>query len=485
MNKPEVTKKDKVTQLAEQVYALSPDERAQLIRRIEATDLSKYLGSEIRIDDWEGRDMFWPRATVLYRDGREETIDIIKTVRENASSIGHPAILLAIRRWEHLVLYHHSLSGGGQYKTTKEDFYKLAKDHLQKIGEALLVGAKERVIPKELTLLIRQILGSDLDYIYLRRVWKLLGRDDIKWKILNDETRRKRSPNNKLQILATELKQYPVVHFSHFLPNVLQLQTSMAERDALEARLRYRWQERDKVKLKIPDGSVIELLPHSTIPALDNLSEYEILLKPPEGAVRWISVSDLMNLYGYQSMLEDQIILQDLISKSNYIIPGRRSNSRERKLGALMGISEVSSKPHSVTKTVDGGVRKIFLIEKVEVDTPIEGMKKAKIDMIIDFLKTEKGRKYLEIRPNWKSFSTTFRAWSNDMDQNTMKKYQSMARGKIESKKRKIDADKHQYGSVSLSPDWLEWQFLLPDFLNEYAFSDLEDWLSLPTSSVR
>lgn len=295
-----------------------------------------------------------------------------------------------------------------------------------------------------------------MDYAYLLRAWEILGQNDIKWQELGDEVRVKRSPKSKLQVLATQLKKSFIGPVPQFLPNVLQLQTSMAERDAIEAILHYRWQEPDKVRLKIPDGTVMDLHPHSTIPASHNLSEYEILLKSPEGSTNWIRVSDLMGSCDYRSKLKGRIMLGDLIDTSSYTIPDRRTNSRERKLGALMGVSEISSTPSRVTETQEGRVRDVFLIKKVEVDTQIEGMKKAKIDMVINFLKSEKGKKYLEIRPNWRSFSNAFTAWSNGMGQNTMKKYRSVAKGKIASKKRKSDVDERQYSNVSMSLDWLE-----------------------------
>src|SRR5215216_4980639 len=147
-------------------------------------------------------DRKWPRATIRYYDESEESIDIIKTVKENAISIGHPLVLHAIRRWEHIVLYHHAFSGGGQYKTSRINFYIVAKTHLENLGKALLEGIRNRAIPREYALYIRRALGTDMDYVYLEMAWEMLAEDDVKYKRLGEGVKNERTASDKRRLIA-------------------------------------------------------------------------------------------------------------------------------------------------------------------------------------------------------------------------------------------------------------------------------------------
>jgi hypothetical protein len=132
--------------------------------------------SGIEINDSEGRDLLKPRITILYRDGAKKSIDILDSVKNNAASMGHPAIIYAIKRWEEIIrIYHHQAS------RRHDKIYDIAAKHLRGIGSALLEGAKERAVSKEV------MFGREiLELPSIHQAWTLLGTDTIK-KIRNKE----------------------------------------------------------------------------------------------------------------------------------------------------------------------------------------------------------------------------------------------------------------------------------------------------------
>ena len=80
---------------------------------------------------------------------------------------------------------------------------ELAQTHLDRVGRALLKGAKARAIPKEEALDVYvQKLGLDTDYYYLHFAWQLLGEDEIK------KTRR---PELRLKMLEAQLNDFPAL----------------------------------------------------------------------------------------------------------------------------------------------------------------------------------------------------------------------------------------------------------------------------------
>ena len=171
-----------------------------LIKMIEKKGAPVWV--DIRIDDWDGRDREYPRITVIYEDGNEVVIDIIRTVLNNTVSIGHPFILAAIHRWEQIIRYHHALArdrrGASVSATRRIQFerYTVAKNHLENIGKALLKGAKARAIDKEIAFSFHTRI-----YEYaLHRAWNLLSEGTVK-KIKNDEA--------KIRLILEKLSAIP------------------------------------------------------------------------------------------------------------------------------------------------------------------------------------------------------------------------------------------------------------------------------------
>lgn len=152
----------KIRRLAKEISGLSNYERVLLYERLHA--------GRVEIHDWFGKDRTKPRAVIYHPDSPPQTIYIIQSVEQNAASIGHPVILLAIRRWEQVVRFHQSRSrhiddkrrsnsrtlrrpdsvksSVGQEQITR---YNLARKHLEDIGKALFQGAKKRKVKVEKT----------------------------------------------------------------------------------------------------------------------------------------------------------------------------------------------------------------------------------------------------------------------------------------------------------------------------------------------
>lgn len=177
-----------VDELESEIKALPVKDQVRLIERLGLERAANLLQARVEIHDYSQRDRIKPRAVISYPDGTKESIDIIASVRSNAVSIGHPAVLLAIRRWEYVVRYYLNLAGkpAAYLRTYRRDFpfeeiHKIAIAHLERLGDALVEGAKGRALTKEgLVTLFLSKLGIDTNYTYLLEAWRLLGEGEIK-----------------------------------------------------------------------------------------------------------------------------------------------------------------------------------------------------------------------------------------------------------------------------------------------------------------
>jgi hypothetical protein len=470
---------NKIEELAKQVNHLSSEERAEFFKRIGGIDSIEYLGGEIRIDDWQGMDRKWPRATIRYHDESEKNIDIIKTVRENATSIGHPLILHAIRRWERLVLYHSALSGGGQYKTSDIDFYRIAKTHLENIGKALIEGVRNRAIAKEFAPYIRRALGTDMDYVYLQRAWEMLADSEIKYKRFGEGVRKQRSPGDKRRLIAKKLR-IALANWIHLNgASVLRLQGSIAHQEVISGKMKY-GNLRPHLLLKDPAGNVMSIDPESRMSRSQDLSQFQVRVKPPDGPITWVKLSELIQNSDSKVEPENSMFkIADLITAANFRIPRQGPTERERKLAALMGLREFV--PIVVNNTGESSSRQVYEGREIHFDNYIESMSKKKLDLVIEFLKSEKGERFLKTRPSWIVFFNVFDAWRFGYNKNTLRQYRSMAKKQVETRERLEGKDWLGIDGTYVPAPWLDGQFLLPDFINEYPARDIDDWQSLPT----
>jgi hypothetical protein len=184
---------ERVEEHVEKLRALSPEEQTCVRERMGWVEQGGLLEAEITIHCQEGRDKDFPRVTIRHHDGTWETIDIIRTIENNALSIGHPAILLAINLWEQTIRCQRVLNPTRRRwrktrnEKTLDESYKLAKRHLERVGKALVEGAKSRAMSKfDVFKADAQI--HDSDYELLRLAWEGLGDNEIK-KIRNSDIR--------------------------------------------------------------------------------------------------------------------------------------------------------------------------------------------------------------------------------------------------------------------------------------------------------
>jgi len=180
-----------IDELEKEIRNLSSEDCLRLFERLGLGEATKMLHATVWIYDLNKVDQNKPRAVIEYKDGSKEIIDIIESVRNNAASIGHPVILLAIHRWEQIIRYHRSFRGKKEYLNLfrreplrlkpDDTLFKIAKDHLERIGGALLEGAKKRALTKEAVFVMAVGgLGEDVEYSYLRLATELLTTVEIK-----------------------------------------------------------------------------------------------------------------------------------------------------------------------------------------------------------------------------------------------------------------------------------------------------------------
>ncbi len=184
---------------------LSFHERARLFSNLILTatgtawlDLGEIFDGRIEIDDSSSPER-WSKpyahisfSNVSYR--RVETVDILESVKNNPTSIGHPAIAFAIYHWQRVI--HGRRVVGRDDITSRDESMKafkrvfsgeqeveIAERNLKAIGNNLLKGAKQRAISKESALALNiESLGlrlEDKDTV-IHKAWKRLATKFIK-----------------------------------------------------------------------------------------------------------------------------------------------------------------------------------------------------------------------------------------------------------------------------------------------------------------
>ena len=119
-----------------------------------------------------------PHAQIYFSHGsqrRVETVDIIESVKNNATAIGHPAIVFAIYHWQRVinakrVVGRDDVTTSGEWgKITKEvigdmETVRVAEKNLAAIGKALETGAKKRAIPNAFAFALNvKLMGLDIE----------------------------------------------------------------------------------------------------------------------------------------------------------------------------------------------------------------------------------------------------------------------------------------------------------------------------------
>lgn len=208
---------ERIEEHVEKLGAISTEEQKCVRERMGWMEQGNLLEAEITIHCQEGRDKDFPRVTIRHHDGRWETIDIIKTIENNALSIGHPAVLLAIQLWEQTIRCQRVLNPTRrkwrktQYERTLDEPYKLAKRHLERVGKALLEGAKSRAMSK-FDVFRADTKIHESDYEWLRLAWEGLGDNEIK-KIRNSDMRLSRLKQKMIDLYQAKPRLTPPSDF--------------------------------------------------------------------------------------------------------------------------------------------------------------------------------------------------------------------------------------------------------------------------------
>lgn len=248
-----------IDDLIKQIEALSDKDRAFVLERL-------YQEKIIVINDWLGQNKQQPCAVIIYSRDQWESIDIIASVKNNAVAIGHPAILVAIRRWEQAVLNQYPLSRSkkdkdkqkqsnkpetrnskARWKAARGDFKWIAEDHLERIGKALLEAAKSPKHRRSSLNIFKTLMQRiEIDINYLKLIWRILSQDEIHNKSYGvsvedgREYKKERTYKEKLHILKSRvidrfvefgLEEEPIDLSSYkFLPNVMEGMRQTAEK---------------------------------------------------------------------------------------------------------------------------------------------------------------------------------------------------------------------------------------------------------------
>lgn len=171
------TKKARVRLRSKNADVLLLDRDAALLRRhLDVERLENLIGATGWIYDWSVDDQRQPRIRIKYGDGTEQWIDILASVKDNAASIGHPMILHAIRRWEHIIRWNQ--------RRVDKKAREIAISHLKNLADAMLKGAKSRRVPVSRVVSERAISGGTpgVNYYFLGKAWNLLRDPAVKPK---------------------------------------------------------------------------------------------------------------------------------------------------------------------------------------------------------------------------------------------------------------------------------------------------------------
>ncbi len=163
---------------------LSFQEKASLLKIIltypgtHLYDAAGLFETTIRVDDQHSRaSQNRPLAYIESTDGynsRVEVIDILESVRNDATLIGHPAILSAIHHWQKILSWEKYSKDNDIYSEEKihqksnyllsGKYVKSARRNLEAIGKALLEGSKRQAVSKESSLAFK-IKDLNLDVV--------------------------------------------------------------------------------------------------------------------------------------------------------------------------------------------------------------------------------------------------------------------------------------------------------------------------------
>jgi hypothetical protein len=195
---------DEMEKLQAMRQGLSFHERARLSSKLILTatgtawlDLGDIFEAQIEIDSKSSTEReSEPYARISYYpsfQNQVETIDIIKSVKNNPLAIGHPAILYAVYNWLRAV--HAKRVIERDDVTSRDELGQIAKQvfggardvenavrNLESISKALIEGAKERALSNQAAFAANvELLGLQLEDTdsFLYKAWERLTGDFI------------------------------------------------------------------------------------------------------------------------------------------------------------------------------------------------------------------------------------------------------------------------------------------------------------------
>jgi hypothetical protein len=462
---------DQRAELVEQILALSTEDRKFVLQRVGALDLSNHLSSDIRVYD-KGKDGLKPNSCYVFADGTEgESVDIIETVKANPLSIADPRILHALRRWIYLSRYRAILRKLERY--TDSELGDIAANNIEKLCDAIRKSASP--LSGDLFEEAVYAMGAISFRPVLYYAWSLLYTKEIQFVSHGENedgkpSRSRRDKANKLKMLRPFLQRV-----CHDNSPALNLQTRYISRRYMEVILEYSADEIPQVFVRQERGQPFRVSVNSTVGYCAAVRRWELLLPTSSNYREWISIGQLMKKRGKRCSKGQRLSLNEIITEAGYKLPSRNllQYPSQRKRAALMGLNEIvlsepqqhPDNPHSYFQE--------YLYKRINLEDAPALLNKTKVDVVIDFLK-EMDERFLSRKPQFRTFCKRFITWLSGTTEDAVKKSRQRAR--------KQDLEKGELVLDSYNPPrWLDVNFLLPDVLNEYHFTEIPDWLSMPT----
>ena len=479
-----------VDELATEIEKLSSTERDELYRRFDVVDRSKIRGAEIMIDDWQGKDKISPRATIVYANGTEETIDIIASVEANAVSIGHPVILCAIQRWEDTIIYSKALTLSTPYLPSRAEFVEIATRHLKNLVKAVLKGAKNRRISKELAVDLFVVkLGLQDDYVVLHKAWEWLGEEAIKGV---------RNQQQKIKKLEKQLRSDWTAGV--FKDSIYIAIGKLHEQSCIKLPLRLSEMLRLQDEVELLQQKLVTLVLYED---MEHISQYLEFLKsksntegckafpPPTRLIATKLIPEASQLLSKEGLVSGQPMWHE---GDSFIFEFEDGSKASLKIAKALEILCVRPKLRRDISIAFGLTGCIANGEMAEV------LNKSRSDVVCDFLRSKAGKCFLSKRNSWQVFANAFDAWRLPLANRSLQKYRSksqqhvrwmLARGKEKDpnywgidiqnamKFTGIEIPPHYHSLFSLTQKY-DARVLLPAWFNEFSNFEFSDNNTLP-----
>lgn len=135
----------------------------------------------ITIHDRWGSDKDRPRASIVGGHYSYRTIDIYRSVENNAASICHPVIRRAIEKWDRDARGRNLAPARSIAGREGRELAGNAERHLKCLCEALLTGVRKRTTSRQTAFVIQENSQQlHEEYEYLKTAWEFIGEAQAK-----------------------------------------------------------------------------------------------------------------------------------------------------------------------------------------------------------------------------------------------------------------------------------------------------------------